>query len=38
MIKTTRVLLAMTAASVLVLTGCAATEEASGEPVQVSMW
>jgi multiple sugar transport system substrate-binding protein len=38
MIKTTRVLLAMTAASVLVLTGCAATDGASGEPVQISMW
>jgi multiple sugar transport system substrate-binding protein len=38
MIKTTRVLLAMTAASVLVLTGCAATDGASGEPVKVSMW
>lgn len=38
MIKTTRVLLAASMASVLVLTGCAATEEASGEPVKVSMW
>jgi multiple sugar transport system substrate-binding protein len=38
MTKTTRVLLAATMASTLVLTGCAATEEASGEPVKVSMW
>ena len=38
MTKTTRVLLAATMASTLVLTGCAATEEASGEPVKVSIW
>jgi multiple sugar transport system substrate-binding protein len=38
MIKKTRVLLAGLAASALVLTGCAATEEVAEGPVQVSMW
>jgi multiple sugar transport system substrate-binding protein len=38
MIKTTRVLLAASLAGTLVLTGCAATDGASGEPVKVSMW
>lgn len=38
MIKKTRVLLAGLAASSLVLTGCAATEEVAEGPVQVSMW
>jgi multiple sugar transport system substrate-binding protein len=39
MIKTTRVLLAASMASVLVLTGCAASEETpGGEPIKLSMW
>jgi multiple sugar transport system substrate-binding protein len=38
MMKTTRVLLAASMASVLVLTGCAATDDAGSGPVKVSMW
>ena len=38
MTKTTRALLAASLASTLLLTGCAATDGASGEPVKLSMW